>query len=125
MRILLGTPRQRCCHGSGQWAWRMDSEGERRPGGNQQCFGGHSRARTRPSAQGNTSVLTLVAHESSFGSTNIKHIGYREIKGIHVFQCINKRSFKDCYGKVVGDLVDAVAGESRAWPRIFTVIFSF
>ena len=64
--------------------------------------------RGRSATQGNTSVLTLVATESSSDSIHIGYSRWRGIKGIYIFQYINKRSSKDCYGKVIDD---AVAGE--------------
>ena len=65
-----------------------------------------------PTLKVTTSVLSLVAPESSFNSTNIKDIGWHGIKGIYIFQCIKKRclTFKDCYGKVNVDMLEAVAG---------------
>ena len=83
----------------------------------------------RPTAQGNTSVLTLVAIESSSGLAIFGYIIRRGIKGIYIFQNIDKRSFIDCYRKVIADVVDAawplLLGSPRAWFKQVEAIFIF
>ena len=88
--------------GRGDWVQRRRGVGRGQP---LVCLGTRNRTDDLR-LKVNTSVLTLVAIESSSGLPIFGYIIRRGIKGIYIFQNINKRSFIDCYKRVVADVVN-------------------